>query len=171
MWRYTPWILNSALDIGELSVSRFCRFTFRRTSPCTHWLSPRAGLDTLALSLVTTLTELLLLPLILGSVSQFIWTTRPWVESRDSSVDIKTDDGLDYRGSVPSRGERLFSPPQPPDRLWGRLNFLFTTYRGLFPLGHEADHSPQSSAEVKYSGAIPPFPLVSSWCGHTTCEL
>jgi hypothetical protein len=29
--------------------------------------------------------------------------------------------------------------------------------------GHEADHSPPSSAEVKNVGAIPPLPHISSW--------
>jgi hypothetical protein len=29
--------------------------------------------------------------------------------------------------------------------------------------GREADHSPQSSAEVKNGGAIPPLPNMSSW--------
>jgi hypothetical protein len=32
-------------------------------------------------------------------------------------------------------------------------------------LGHEADHSPSSSAEVKNGGAIPSLPRTSSWRG------
>jgi hypothetical protein len=30
-------------------------------------------------------------------------------------------------------------------------------------LGHEADHSPPTSAKVKNGGAILPFPHMSSW--------
>jgi hypothetical protein len=41
--------------------------------------------------------------------------------------------------------------------------------RGSFPggkvAGHEADHSPPSSAKVKNGGAIPPLPHTSSWRG------
>jgi hypothetical protein len=32
-------------------------------------------------------------------------------------------------------------------------------------LGREAEHSPPSSAEVKYDGAIPSLPNMSSWLG------
>jgi hypothetical protein len=32
--------------------------------------------------------------------------------------------------------------------------------------GREDDHSPQSSAEIKYGGVIPPLPHMSTW--HTT---
>jgi hypothetical protein len=42
--------------------------------------------------------------------------------------------------------------------------------RGYYPpgvkqLGHEADHSPPSSVEVKNSGVIPSLPHMSSWRG------
>jgi hypothetical protein len=37
--------------------------------------------------------------------------------SRDSSVDIATDYGLEGRGSIPGSA-RFFSTPQRPDRLW-----------------------------------------------------
>jgi hypothetical protein len=35
--------------------------------------------------------------------------------------------------------------------------------QGVKRLGHEADHSPPTSVEVKNSGDIPPFPNMSSW--------
>jgi hypothetical protein len=42
--------LTLALDGGEWSASRPCRFTSGETAPCTHrigdWVGPRAGLDT-----------------------------------------------------------------------------------------------------------------------------
>jgi hypothetical protein len=38
--------------------------------------------------------------------------------------------------------------------------------QGVNRQGHEADHSPPSSAEVKKGGAIPPLPHMSSW--HST---
>jgi hypothetical protein len=34
---------------------------------------------------------------------------------------------------------------------------------GVKRLGHEADHSPPSSAEVENGGTISPLPLMSSW--------
>jgi hypothetical protein len=69
------------------------------------------------------------------------------------------------RGSIPGKGKRFFSSPQCPDRLWdppiqwvpGALS------PGVKRLGHEADHSPTSSAEVKNFGAIPSIPHMSSW--------
>jgi hypothetical protein len=36
---------------------------------------------------------------------------------------------------------------------------------GVKQLGHEGDHLPPSSAEVKNGGAIPPLPSMSSWYG------
>jgi hypothetical protein len=44
-----PEFLTLALDGGEWSASRLCRFTTRESSPGTHWIGgsvgPRAGLD------------------------------------------------------------------------------------------------------------------------------
>jgi hypothetical protein len=34
---------------------------------------------------------------------------------------------------------------------------------GVNQLGHEADHSPPSSAEIRNGRTIPPVPHVSSW--------
>jgi hypothetical protein len=82
-----PQFLTSALDGGEWSASRPCRFTPAETVPTTHWIGgwvdPRGGMDTVdknllplhriesrflgrpARSLVAILTELsLLLPLV-----------------------------------------------------------------------------------------------------------
>jgi hypothetical protein len=76
--------------------------------------------------------------------------------SWDSSVTIATGYGLDDRGEgvrVPV-GSRAFSSPRRPDRLWSPPNLLSNGHRGFFLLGvkrpgHEADHSPPASAEVK----------------------
>jgi hypothetical protein len=54
---------------------------------------------------------------------------------RDSSVRIATAYGLDYRGSIPRRGEIFFSSPHRPDRHWGPPSLLYNGYRGLFPGG------------------------------------
>jgi hypothetical protein len=54
-------------------------------------------------------------------------------KSRDSSVGIATDYGLDSRASVLGRDKRFFSSPQCPDQLWGPPNFLHNEYRGAFP--------------------------------------
>jgi hypothetical protein len=76
--------------------------------------------------------------------------------SWDSIVDIATGYGLGDQGvgvRVPV-GSRIFSSPCHPDWLWGPPSFLLNGYQGLFPggvkrSGHEADHSPQTSAKVK----------------------
>jgi hypothetical protein len=66
-------------------------------------------------------------------------------------------DGLDSLGSIPGVA-RFISSPQCPHRLWGPLSLQSNEYRVFFPgvkkQGREADHSPPSSAKVKYGGAI-----------------
>jgi hypothetical protein len=85
--------------------------------------------------------------------------------SRDSSVSIMTDYGLNNRGSFPGRCKKFslrvqtaFGPTQPRIQCVGRL--------GALSPGHEADHSPASSAEVKekwsYTSTTPY--VFMSWC-------
>jgi hypothetical protein len=87
-----------------------------------------------------------------------------------------SDYGLDDRGSIPDRGRGFFLQPLRPDRLWGQPSLLYSGYRGSFPggkarPGRDADHSPESSAEVKngYERAIPPLtPSSSMVCSGIT---
>jgi hypothetical protein len=60
-----------------------------------------------------------------------------WERSRESSVGIATDYGMDHRGvgvRVPA-GSIIFSSPLRPDRLWGPPSLLPNGYRELFPRG------------------------------------
>jgi hypothetical protein len=78
--------------------------------------------------------------------------------SWDSAVGIATGYGLDDREvkvGVPVES-RIFSSPHRPDQLWGPPNLLSNGYSGGGALspgvkrpGHEADHSPPTSAEVE----------------------
>jgi hypothetical protein len=75
-------------------------------------------------------------------------------------------DGLDGRGSVPSR-EDLFQLHSVPDWLWDPSNLLYSRYNALslevkWPK-REANHSTPYSAEVKNGGAGIPLPHMSSW--------
>jgi hypothetical protein len=71
---------------------------------------------------------------------------------------------LHDRGSIP--GRNFFSLLHRPDRFWGPPSYLSNGYQGSIAgvkrLGHEADHSPPSSAEVKNGGAISPISHTSS---------
>jgi hypothetical protein len=72
-----------------------------------------------------------------------------------SSGSIVSDYGLDDRGSIPDRGRGFFFLPLRPDRLWAPPSLLSSGNRGPFPggkarPGRDVDHSPPSSAEVKY---------------------
>jgi hypothetical protein len=69
--------------------------------------------------------------------------------SRDSVVGIATGYGLDdrvVRILVPV-WSRIFSSPSRLDRLGGPPNLPSNEYRGLFPPGREADHSPPASVK------------------------
>jgi hypothetical protein len=72
------------------------------------------------------------------------------------------------QGLSPDTGKRFFYSPQCPNWFRGPHNLLSNGYQGSFPgvkqLGHEADYSPLSDAEVE-NGAIPPLPHMSSWHG------
>jgi hypothetical protein len=88
---------------------------------------------------------------------------------RNSSVGIATGHGLDGQGSIPGSGKRFFPSPQRSDRLWGSHSLISHGYRdsfvGVKRSRREAEHSLSSSAEVKNSGAISPFPHTYSWHG------
>jgi hypothetical protein len=82
------------------------------------------------------------------------------------SFGIATGYAMDGRDSIPGRGKRLFSTPQLPDRLLGPIKRVPEVISlGVKRPGHEADHSPPSSAEVKNGGDMPPLPQTSSWGG------
>jgi hypothetical protein len=92
--------------------------------------------------------------------------TRKLHVRRDSSVGIATGYGLDDRG-IGVRGtvdSRIFPSPRRADLLWGPPSLLHNGYRVKRP-GHETDHSPPASAEVKKYGYIYIYPLThtSSW--------
>jgi hypothetical protein len=78
------------------------------------------------------------------------------------SVGIVTGYGLEGPGSVP--GSTIFSLLHSIQTISGASYSMGTG--GFSPevkwQGHEADHSPPTSAEVKKGGAIPPLPHMSS---------
>jgi hypothetical protein len=79
-------------------------------------------------------------------------------ESRDSSVGIATGYELDGWGSIPSRVKIYpFSTASRTYLEWV-LGTLSPRVKGL---GHEADHSPPSSAKVNNDGTVHPLPHMS----------
>jgi hypothetical protein len=94
------------------------------------------------------------------------------VSSRNSSVGIVTDYGLDGWGSIPDCTRYLTLSTPPPSAQTGSgaqpVSYPKGTGGGALSLGvkrpgPEVDHSLPSSAKVKNGGAIPPFPPMSSW--------
>jgi hypothetical protein len=84
----------------------------------------------------------------------------------DGPVSTATSYGLDGRGSVHRKVNisllsiafrRVLGPTQPPIQ-W----VLEVISAGVKQPGHEADHSPPSSAEVKNYGTVPSVPHLSS---------
>jgi hypothetical protein len=76
--------------------------------------------------------------------------------SQDNVVGIATDNRLENQevGIRVLVEPRIFSSPHRPDRLWSSPSLLSNRYQGaLFlgvkQLGHEADHSPPTSAKIK----------------------
>jgi hypothetical protein len=88
----------------------------------------------------------------------------------DGSVSVATGYRLNGQGSIPGRGKIFIlciastvavEHTQPP------IQWVFGAISpGVKQPGHEADHSPLSSAEVKNGQAIPVFPHMTSW--HST---
>jgi hypothetical protein len=62
------------------------------------------------------------------SVQNYRSTLRNITEERRSQNCVSWKFGL-----IPSRGERIFSSPEHPDRLWGPRGFLYSGHLGLFP--------------------------------------
>jgi hypothetical protein len=85
--------------------------------------------------------------------------------SRDSVVGIATGYGLDDRGvgvRIPV-GSRIFSSPRGPD--WLSIRWVPVALSpGVKRPGHEADHSPPTSAEVKkiwIYKSTPPYSIMA----------
>jgi hypothetical protein len=80
----------------------------------------------------------------------------------NSSFGIAAGYRLDIQGGIPYIGKiflfSIASRPA-PGSTWPPIKSV----SGVKWLGHEADHSPPCSAEVKNDGAIPPLPDMSSW--------
>jgi hypothetical protein len=103
-WRYNSTDLDLALDGGEWSASRPCRFTPGEITPCNHciggWVGPKAGLDavkkrkilpllgieTLAVQPVAIPTELSWLKVI-QTFQKIFWTLIDAVTSFDTCTD------------------------------------------------------------------------------------
>jgi hypothetical protein len=98
-----------------------------------------------------------------------VWDTvfmllEPLIRIRDSSVNIATGYGLDGWGSFLGKG-RIFSflHSAPIGSGAHQSSYIMGTWWSfprVKPLGHEADHSPSSSAEVRNGWAIHPLPIV-----------
>jgi hypothetical protein len=96
-------------------------------------------------------------------VSSFTDLPITWCYIIWAGVGIAMDYRLVCRGSIPSRGKRVFSPSQRPDCLgptqppvqWVSETLSLAVKRPA----REGDHFPPYSAEIKNGGAIPPFPI------------
>jgi hypothetical protein len=138
--------VTSALDGGEVSVSRPCRFTPGERAHNTHWIRGCVSLKpTKKLNRTHTLY------------------THPSLRSRDSSVGKATCCELEGWCSNPGRVKIfLFSTASSvhsSSYLMGRGAISLEVKRPR----HEDNHLPPSNAEVKNGGAILPLPHTPLW--------
>jgi hypothetical protein len=69
---------------------------------------------------------------------------------------------VDDRGSIPSRTTKCSLLHSVQTDFRAQPAYLMAVSPGVKQQEREADHSTQSSAEVKNGGAIPPLPHISS---------
>jgi hypothetical protein len=82
-----------------------------------------------------------------------------YMGNRHSLVGVVTDYALDERGSIPGKGNMIFlfsvASRLPPEAIQLLNQWVGESFPGIKGPGREADHSPQSSADVNNGGAIP----------------
>jgi hypothetical protein len=88
--------------------------------------------------------------------------------SRDSSLNIGTDSWLDGWGLIPCRA-RDFSSLYSVQTGSGAHEACYPIGTGVNWSGHEAGHSPSSSAKVEKGGTVPPLPILP--CGVVLNEV
>jgi hypothetical protein len=80
-----------------------------------------------------------------------------------AQVELLLGTGWTVRDYNSGRSKRRYFLHNRPDRIWGRISFLFGRYQDSFPQterpGCEVDNSPPSSAEIKnewsYAAILP----------------
>jgi hypothetical protein len=121
---------TSALDCCECSASRHGRFTPKERAPGTHWIGGWVGPRT-----------------VLNAVVKRKIPIPAWTVRKTNEVQIPHSVLLGFHA--------VFSSPPSPDRFWGPPSLLSNGYwwgalsERVRRSGHEADHSPPSSVEVK----------------------
>jgi hypothetical protein len=108
-----------------------------------------------------------------ANIPKVHFTNLPHIESRDSSIGIMTDYGMDdpIIGVGIPEGAGNFSFDTASRPALGLTEPHLQWIAGALSLGvkwsgRDAYHSPPSSVEVRMCGAIPPFPQHSfmAWC-------